>query len=175
MPNTGERALVPVLITEDEVLIRMMVADELLDAGFRPLEAGTADEALQILDARSDVRVLVTDVKMPGSLDGFALAGIVAGRWPHIGIVVTSGHALPGDAPLPPGAVFLGKPYRMSMLVEVVRQLARETESKDAGLDPASAIIVPADNAAADALTSEPIAGDTVGANARASEGESEA
>ncbi len=171
MPNTGERALVPVLITEDEVLIRMMVADELLDAGFRPLEAGTADEALQILDARSDVRVLVTDVKMPGSLDGFALAGIVAGRWPHIGIVVTSGHALPGDAPLPPGAVFLGKPYRMSMLVEVVRQLARETESKDAGLDPASAIIVPA----ADALTSEPVAGDAAGASARASEGEGEA
>lgn len=175
MPNTGERALVPVLITEDEVLIRMMVADELLDAGFRPLEAGTADEALQILEARSDVRVLVTDVKMPGSLDGFAFSNIVSARWPHIGIVVTSGHALPGDAPLPPGAVFLSKPYRMSLLLEVVRELAREAGGSGGDLDPASAVIVSTDNAAADALTGQPVVSDAEGAGARASEGEAEA
>ncbi len=64
-----------VLLVEDEPLVRMTAVDELEDAGFRVLEAANADIALMVLEAQSDeVQVLFTDVDMPGSMNGMALA-----------------------------------------------------------------------------------------------------
>lgn len=76
-------------------------ADILMDADFRVIEAVNADEALTLLEARPDVRAIVTDVEMPGSLNGFTFARVVHKAWPQIGIVIMSGRQGPGDEDLP--------------------------------------------------------------------------
>lgn len=112
-----------VLLVEDEALVRLVASDILADAGFRTLEACGADEALTMLEAKPETVAVVTDVKMPGSLDGFALVHLVASRWPETGIVVVSAHTRPGEGDLPDHALFLAKPYQPSALIEAVRQV----------------------------------------------------
>lgn len=86
-----------VLLVEDEPLVRMTAANELEEAGFLVLEAANADVALQVLEVRSDqVHVLFTDVHMPGSMDGIALAELVHARWPYVRLLISSGYARPG-------------------------------------------------------------------------------
>lgn len=116
-----------VLVVEDEFLVRMITVDVLTDAGFEVIEADSADAALPIIDARPDLRILVTDVRMPGSMDGIALAHHVASRRNDVGILVTSGHARPTRGELPPRTSFIGKPYRAESLLAEVRQLAFHT------------------------------------------------
>jgi CheY-like chemotaxis protein len=116
-----------VLLVEDEPLIRLVASDTLAEAGFRTLEACDADEALTLLEAKPDAVAIVTDVKMPGSLDGFALAHLVASRWPETGIVIVSGHAIPGEGDMPAGALFLVKPYQPSALIKAVRTVTAPT------------------------------------------------
>jgi CheY-like chemotaxis protein len=113
-----------ILLAEDETLVRMIASDILTeDAGFRVLEAGNADEALTLLEVRHDVRLLFTDVDMPGSLNGYALARIADMRWPGIAIIVTSGLTGPGIGDLPKKARFLPKPYSPSTLLNMVRDI----------------------------------------------------
>jgi CheY-like chemotaxis protein len=100
-----------VLVVEDEGLVRMMAVDMLEDAGCTVLEAATADEAWQILESRSDIGVLFTDIEMPGSMNGFALAARVAARWPHIRLVITSGRCRPKPDDVPDHGMFVPKPY----------------------------------------------------------------
>jgi two-component system, response regulator PdtaR len=122
--NTDQDGQQPVvvLLVEDEALVRMMAADVLREeGGFKVVEVVNAEEALTVLEATADVRALVTDVEMPGSLDGFTLARVVKQAWPHIGIVVTSGRMAPGLNDLPSGALFVAKPYRPADLVAAVR------------------------------------------------------
>ena len=80
-----------VLIVEDDLLIRLDAAQMIEEAEFDVIEASNADEAIAILEARSDITVLFTDIQMPGSMDGLKLAAAVKGRWPPIKIVATSG------------------------------------------------------------------------------------
>ena len=111
-----------VLFVEDEALVRMFAADVLREeGGFKVVEAANVDEALTVLEANADVRALITDVEMPGSLDGFTLARVVKQAWPQIGIVVTSGRMAPGPKDLPSGALFIAKPFRPADLVAAVR------------------------------------------------------
>jgi CheY-like chemotaxis protein len=110
-----------VLVVEDEILIRMDVADLLTDAGYRVIGEVNADHALAVLSVRSDVDVLFTDINMPGLLNGSALARIVDMRWPGIAIIVTSGAGRPAPGELPDTARFLPKPYPPSVLVETVK------------------------------------------------------
>ena len=120
--NQDDQQPAVVLLAEDEALVRMMAADGLReDGGFKVVEVVDADEALTVLEATADVRALVTDVQMPGSLDGFTLARVVKQAWPHIGVVVTSGRMAPGPQELPSGALFIPKPYRPADLVAAVR------------------------------------------------------
>jgi CheY-like chemotaxis protein len=115
--RSGSRPVV-VLVVDDEVVVRMSMADLLQDAGFHVVEAHDGIEALAILEIRSDVQALVTDVAMP-NMNGITLAKIVHQRWSEIGIVVTSGALPPGIAlELPPGARFLRKPYRVQKLLD---------------------------------------------------------
>jgi CheY-like chemotaxis protein len=79
--NAARRPVV--LIVEDEFLIRSHAAQIIEDAEFDVLEASNADEAISILEARSDIAVLFTDIQMPGSMDGLKLAAAVKGRWPR--------------------------------------------------------------------------------------------
>lgn len=112
-----------VLIVEDEPLVRLLATEVLMEAGIRTIEACNADEALTILEAKPDMAALVTDVRMPGSIDGFSLARLAAMRWLHLGIVVSSADSTPGEGDLPERAKFLPKPYQLSSLVEAVRQV----------------------------------------------------
>jgi len=89
------------------------------DAGYRVLEAESADEALQFLESTADVRLLFTDVSMPGSMNGADLAHRVAERWPGIGIIITSGR--PQPEPLPSGAQFHAKPYEPTNVLRHAR------------------------------------------------------
>ena len=86
----SERTVPVILIVEDEALVRLSAVGMLEDAGFRMIEAVNSDEALELLAADSDVQLLFTDVNMPGTIDGLALARQVHDRWPHIGIMVAS-------------------------------------------------------------------------------------
>ena len=114
-----------ILLVEDEVLVRMVAADVLEDAGFTVLESASAEEALTLLETRSDVQVLFTDVNMPGALDGLGLAQTVHNRSPEISILIGSGRIRPCPAELPPGARFIAKPYAPAALTDAVRAVAR--------------------------------------------------
>jgi CheY-like chemotaxis protein len=100
-----------VLLVEDEFLVRMAAADALEDAGFEVIETANAQAAQDVLADRADVQVVFTDVRMPGPMDGLELASLVRRRWPHILVVVTSGHLKPESDSLPDKAVFIPKPY----------------------------------------------------------------
>ena len=118
MPEVSPKPAV--LVVEDEPLIRFTAVDAVEDAGLHALEAHNADEALEVLVAHPQVKVLFTDVDMPGSMNGVQLAGEVHDLRPDVGIVVTSGkHCINEDA-LPDAGSFLPKPYRPEQLLEVV-------------------------------------------------------
>lgn len=110
-----------VLIVEDEAFVRMEAADVLSDAGCISLEAGDADEALEVLTEHPEVSVLFTDINMPGTMDGLVLAAQVVRTAPDVALIVTSGKRRIPDADLPDHGVFLPKPYCRSDLVRAVR------------------------------------------------------
>ncbi|WP_462119142.1 response regulator [Methylorubrum extorquens] len=117
-----------ILVVEDDVLVRMIATDILADEGFRVIEAHDAGEALTLLEARTDVRVVFTDCNMPGEIDGLGLAHLVHQRWPSVGIIVTSGKMQPSAGDLPKRARFIAKPYRRSTLLSEVRELLGREE-----------------------------------------------
>ena len=106
-----------VLIVEDEMLLRMRAVDIVEDAGFHSVEAVNADEAMSILESRSDISLLFTDIQMPGSMDGLKLAHTVHSRWPGIKIILVSGQVKPSDAERPADSRFFGKPLGMQQMI----------------------------------------------------------
>jgi CheY-like chemotaxis protein len=110
-----------VLVVDDEPLVRLDAIDMLTDAGFRVVDATNADEAIAILEKRCDIRVVVTDIQMPGSMDGLKLAATIRDRWPPIALVVTSGQSWVQQHDLPERGRFLSKPYSESRLVEAIQ------------------------------------------------------
>jgi CheY-like chemotaxis protein len=114
---------VAVLIVEDEPLIRMDTASVFEGAGFTVYEAGSADEAIRILERHDDIRFIFTDVNMPGSMDGLKLAHYVRGRWPPIKIIVTSGHVRVREEDMPTGGIFFDKPYRPEQITSKLREM----------------------------------------------------
>jgi len=112
-----------ILIVEDELLLRMDSAEMIENAGFEVVQAGNADEAIAILQARPAIHVVFTDIQMPGSMDGLKLAQFVRDRWPPIKIVATSGRVRVGARDLPAGSVFLPKPYRGARVVATLREM----------------------------------------------------
>ena len=119
-----ERPLV--LVVEDEPALLMLSTEMLHEGGFIVLEAQDADEAFEILKARPNTRIVVTDVRMPGSLTGFEFAQLVNRGWPHLGLVVVSGGPGPKPGDLPPNARFLAKPFEPAELLHCVDELAAE-------------------------------------------------
>lgn len=100
-----------ILIVDDEPLIRLMALDMFEHAGHEVIEARNADEAIRILESRTDISVVFSDVQMPGSMDGLRLLQVIRNRWPPIRLILTSGKALPENDDLPTGAVFVPKPF----------------------------------------------------------------
>jgi CheY-like chemotaxis protein len=107
-----DRTKIPpiVLIVEDDMILRMRSVDIVEDAGYTPVEAVDADEALGILQSRSDIALLFTDIQMPGSMDGLQLAHAVCERWPQLKIILVSGQLKLSSAEIPRDSRFFGKP-----------------------------------------------------------------
>jgi len=114
---------IAVLIVEDELLVRMDIADSLEEAGFDVFEAANAAEALDILQRHAHIHALFTDVDMPGSMDGLKLAAHVRDRWPPIKIIVTSGHRKVAEEMLPDPGRFLAKPYNPQSVITWIHEL----------------------------------------------------
>ena len=127
MTSKVDHEPVAILVVEDDVLVRMIAGDILVDAGFRVIEAHDAREAMTLLEARADVRVVFTDWNMPGEIDGLGLARLVRRHWPEVGIILTSGKTHPAPGDLPAGVRFISKPYRPSALIEEVEAMLPET------------------------------------------------
>ena len=121
-PSPAETIVV--LVVEDEPLVRMGAVDMVEDAGFVALEAATADHAMALLeDSDANVRIIFTDIDMPGSMDGLGLAWLVRGRWPTVRIIVASGHRIVARDDLPRGAAFFAKPYDCDEIAETMRRM----------------------------------------------------
>ena len=125
--TNGKRLPHVVLIVEDDQLLRLLTVDIVEDAGFEALQAGDANEAVAILEARSDIALLLTDINMPGSMNGLKLAHAVRDRWPPIKIIVVSSRV--PDRDLPTGGRFFHKPYHAKTIISEIRSLiGRELE-----------------------------------------------
>jgi DNA-binding NtrC family response regulator len=122
IPNISGKAIV--LVVEDDPLLRMMAVDVVEEAGFEAVEAVNADEAVLILEARTDIRIVFTDIDMPGSIDGMKLAIAIRGRWPPIGVILTSGHFNVRDEQLPARSVFFPKPYNPTDVIATLQRMA---------------------------------------------------
>ena len=110
-----------VVVVEDDVFELMGASGMFSDAGYRVLEAGNADEALQLFETNADIKLLFTDVSMPGSMSGSDLARYVAERWPSIGIIMTSGRPRPLKLPL--SMLFHDKPYEPAAVLRQAREM----------------------------------------------------
>jgi CheY-like chemotaxis protein len=122
MTSVGSGSMV-VLVVEDEPLLRMMAVDLAEDAGFDVEEAANADEALAILERRTDIRIVFSDIDMPGSMNGASLAAAIRSRWPPIDLILTSGHYERQEVDLPPRSVFFAKPYDRHSVMTAMKRL----------------------------------------------------
>jgi two-component sensor histidine kinase/CheY-like chemotaxis protein len=112
-----------VLVVEDEMVLRLRAVDIVEDAGFTAVEAVNADEALAILESRSDIALLFSDIQMPGSMDGLKLAHAVHERWPAIKIILVSGQVKLSDSDKPADSRFFGKPLEMKQMIAELQEM----------------------------------------------------
>jgi len=110
-----------VLVVEDEFLSRLHAVNLVQDAGYKAIEASNAKEAIAILETRKGIRIVFTDVDMPGTMDGLKLADAIRTRWPPIELIVTSGHFHLSDANMPERGPFFPKPYRNQEIVSALQ------------------------------------------------------
>jgi CheY-like chemotaxis protein len=113
-----------VLVVEDEWLLRTVAVGMVEDAGFEAIEAANADEAIAILESRTDITILFTDINMPGSIDGLKLAHAVRNRWPPVKIIIASGQVRLTTDEMPTGSRFFSKPYRQQDLTSALFEMA---------------------------------------------------
>jgi len=105
-----------ILIVENEAIIRVELDEQLVEMGYLVLVASDADEAIELLDTHPEIAVLISDITMPGSMDGIRLARYVRGRSPSVRIIVTSGLGETPASALPSSSIFLAKPYGLKAL-----------------------------------------------------------
>jgi CheY-like chemotaxis protein len=114
---------IAVLVVEDEALILMDIAFQLEAEGFEVYMAANADAAIDLLTRHAGIRLIFTDIDMPGSMDGLRLAAAVRDRWPPIRIIVTSGARMVEITDLPDGSVFFSKPYDHNSVTSAMREM----------------------------------------------------
>ena len=134
-----------VLVVEDEMVLRMRAVDIVEDAGFTPIEAISADQAIEILESRDDISLLFTDVQMPGSMDGLKLAHATHARWPHIKIILVSGQIAVTDEDKPEDSKFFPKPLEIQHMISEIQEMVGTGALK----------VLPSLSAADDSLTRE--------------------
>jgi CheY-like chemotaxis protein len=113
-----------IVVVDDDVFERLGASGMFVDAGYRVLEAEDADEALHFFETNADIRLLFTDVSMPGLMSGSDLAHRVAERWPEVGIIVTSGRPRPLKLPL--SMLFHDKPYEPAAVLRQAREMTAQ-------------------------------------------------
>jgi CheY-like chemotaxis protein len=133
LPHPGKRPVMMVLdhssapavvlVVEDEMLLRIRAVDMVEDAGFTSVEAVNADEAVAILESRSDIALLLTDIQMPGSMDGLKLAHAVHERWPPIRIILVSGQLRLASIDIPADSRFFGKPLEAKEMIAEMQDM----------------------------------------------------
>lgn len=119
---SSEAASTRILVVEDEFLIRMTLAEALSDEGFHVLEAESGDEALVILRENPLIKLLLTDIQLPGALNGRALAKLAREASPSLPIIYMTGQPDPGDQ-ASEREVFISKPYTLLEICEAARRL----------------------------------------------------
>lgn len=113
-----------VLVVEDDAIVRAEAVDLCEEAGFIAYEAKNAEQAIRQLERHSEIRVLFTDVEMPGTMDGLKLARAVRDRWPPVTIIVTSGRVQVGKDDMPENGLFFAKPYPPRGIIEALTDIA---------------------------------------------------
>jgi len=125
LPTPHSHAAATVLVVDDEVLLRLSIADRLREEGFAVIEAANANEAIAILKAAMVIDVVLTDVTMPGSMDGVGLARFVESQRPDIKVILTSGILVAAPAQCRLDGFFL-KPYDPASIVRLIRALLKD-------------------------------------------------
>ena len=111
-----------ILTVEDELFISEYLRGILEGDGHRVLATFDADEAIEVLERVRDIELVITDIDMPGSMDGLRLAAVIRDRWPPIRLIVVTGLTPPSLGELPSGSLFIAKPYRSNEILSGVRQ-----------------------------------------------------
>lgn len=117
-----------VLVIEDEPVLRLYLLDLVEEAGFDPVEAASADDALRILEQRPDIRIVYMDLDMPHGVRGIEVAAAIRSRWPPIEIILTAAFLTRDDVALPERAEFYPKPIQRDQLIGTMRRLTRQLE-----------------------------------------------
>jgi CheY-like chemotaxis protein len=120
--NSGKRTVV--LLVEDEPLLLMAAVAMVDHAGFEAVEAANAAQAIEILESRTDIRIVFSDIDMPQGIDGARLAAIIRDRWPPIEIILTSGFVEASRVQLPTRGLFFSKPYDERQVIAAMRKFA---------------------------------------------------
>jgi DNA-binding NtrC family response regulator len=113
-----------VMIVDDEPLIRIYARGIIEEAGYQVDEAGNAEDALRALGAAS-FSVVLTDIEMPGSVDGIGLAWSIHAKWPYVRVIIMSGQRLPRPSDVPEAATMLTKPFTPERLVDALAEAVR--------------------------------------------------
>lgn len=125
-----------VLVVEDELYIRMSAVGALQDEGFLVLEAKNSAEALNVLSRHSETNILMTDVRMPGTMDGLALVSQVQIDHPKICSIVVSGNSSAQQARNAGAFGFVAKPYLLKTMVQAVNDCAAALDETICTLEP---------------------------------------
>jgi DNA-binding NtrC family response regulator len=110
-----------ILIVEDDVLANEHLEFILHEAGYEVLSATSADEAAELLEDHEDVRLIVTDVNLPGTMNGLKFAAAAKVQRPEMNIIIVTGYSAPKNDDIPPGSLFVPKPYSARRMIEAVR------------------------------------------------------
>jgi CheY-like chemotaxis protein len=117
----AEVIMTSILIVEDDILTNEYLEFTLRQAGYDVVFATSADEAAALLEDRHDIQLVVTDINLPGTMNGLKLAAAVKAQWPAINIIIVTGYGVPRGDEIPPGSLFVPKPYNARNMIEAVR------------------------------------------------------
>ena len=118
-----------ILVVGDEVMLLQILAEELEDLGYRVLATMRGDEALKQLQAATlGIDLLITDIRLPGALDGWTVAEEARRIKPELPVIYVTGYS--ANAPREvPGSILISKPYRLTAIINAARQLGVDAEA----------------------------------------------
>ena len=119
-----------ILVVEDEVVVRMDMAEFLRQSGYRVQEATNAAEAVKILDSKLTIDLVVSDIRMPGEMDGRGLAKWVQNSRPDLHVILTSAYSQSREDEAMQNVSYLGKPYTGRALLQRVQKTLNQNRSR---------------------------------------------